>query len=319
MNLTLREIHCIPWQHRDLKSDNILITDFLRAKVSDFGTSRAKDMCQYTMTQGVGTPLFAAPELMRGEYYDEKVDTYSFGMLLLSMAVDGNMLDFIAWRFGQMTKVKNLEVSAIVSVEMWREGWRPVTDLPENGLLFVPSSIEALLVRCCAHEPKARPTFTEILDALVGECSLEISRANIATFIRWKFEEEHNFRLTDDVFSRDFDKDDDDSDCNSSDLESDASGGDTGGGQVPLTMNISQRSDERRSASNMVPRSDLRSNVILHFTTPSDDIPGSSLDLRQTSDLRSSVVPEVAVRKSNISGSVPDLRQPLLQEDTRFM
>lgn len=43
--------------HRDLKPDNCLLTDFLRVKVSDFGTSRAISVDNSHMT-AVGTPLF---------------------------------------------------------------------------------------------------------------------------------------------------------------------------------------------------------------------------------------------------------------------
>jgi serine/threonine protein kinase len=55
------------------KPDNCLITDFLSAKITDFGTSRSKGAEDITMT-AVGTPLYAAPELMRGENYDEKAN-----------------------------------------------------------------------------------------------------------------------------------------------------------------------------------------------------------------------------------------------------
>ena len=58
----------------------MLITDFLSAKITDFGTSRAKATATSTnnnnesvLMTSVGTPLFCAPELMRGEVYDEKV------------------------------------------------------------------------------------------------------------------------------------------------------------------------------------------------------------------------------------------------------
>ena len=80
--------------HRDLKPDNVLVTAFLRAKVSDFGSSRAKADESVTMT-AVGTPLFAAPEVMRGEAYDEKADVYSFGLLLLALCVDEPLLQYV--------------------------------------------------------------------------------------------------------------------------------------------------------------------------------------------------------------------------------
>ena len=52
--------------HRDLKPANILITQTFQAKVSDFGSSRSKAEGDVTMTS-VGTPLFCAPEVFRGD------------------------------------------------------------------------------------------------------------------------------------------------------------------------------------------------------------------------------------------------------------
>jgi serine/threonine protein kinase len=40
----------------------------------------------------VGTPLFGAPEMMRGEAYDELVDVYSLGVLLLCLGVGSEQL-----------------------------------------------------------------------------------------------------------------------------------------------------------------------------------------------------------------------------------
>lgn len=71
--------------HRDVKPDNVLMTDFLSAKLSDFGTSRSQGPDKKLMMTAVGTPLFCAPEVMRGDAYDEKVDVYSFGECVSSV------------------------------------------------------------------------------------------------------------------------------------------------------------------------------------------------------------------------------------------
>ncbi|KAF1785403.1 Protein kinase-like domain [Phytophthora cactorum] len=62
--------------HRDLKSRNILVTHEMVAKLTDFGVSRERS--DATMTAGVGTSLWMAPEVLLGHRYDEKADMFSF-------------------------------------------------------------------------------------------------------------------------------------------------------------------------------------------------------------------------------------------------
>ena len=59
----------VPIVHRDLKSTNILVTSDKTGKVADCGESRRVTF-ESTMTQ-VGTPLWAAPEVLLGNRYDE--------------------------------------------------------------------------------------------------------------------------------------------------------------------------------------------------------------------------------------------------------
>jgi serine/threonine protein kinase len=56
--------------HRDLKSKNILLDDDFRAKLSDFGISRERSL-EETMTAGVGTIYWTAPEVLMGKKYTE--------------------------------------------------------------------------------------------------------------------------------------------------------------------------------------------------------------------------------------------------------
>ncbi|RLN72279.1 hypothetical protein BBJ28_00025787 [Nothophytophthora sp. Chile5] len=66
--------------HRDLKSRNVLLSAQLDAKLTDFGVSRER--ADMTMTAGVGTSLWMAPEVLMGERYDDKADVFSFGVVL---------------------------------------------------------------------------------------------------------------------------------------------------------------------------------------------------------------------------------------------
>ncbi|EGZ27003.1 hypothetical protein PHYSODRAFT_477685 [Phytophthora sojae] len=74
-----------PVIHRDLKSRNILLNKAMHAKLTDFGISRER--LDQTMTAGMGTSLWMAPEVMLGERYDVKADMFSFGVVLSELDV----------------------------------------------------------------------------------------------------------------------------------------------------------------------------------------------------------------------------------------
>ncbi|GLE01435.1 hypothetical protein PINS_up010265 [Pythium insidiosum] len=69
--------------HRDLKSRNVLLTAELDAKLIDFGVARER--ADHTMTVGVGTLRWMAPEVMSGGHYGEAADVFSFGVILAEL------------------------------------------------------------------------------------------------------------------------------------------------------------------------------------------------------------------------------------------
>ena len=75
--------------HRDLSSNNVLLIAGNRAKVSDFGMSKFTDInatCLATMTTCPGAPAFMSPEALdEPPVYTEKLDTFSFGVLLVQI------------------------------------------------------------------------------------------------------------------------------------------------------------------------------------------------------------------------------------------
>lgn len=73
----------VPIIHRDLKSLNILLDQFLIPKIADFGWTR---LLAEKMTGKVGTFQWMAPEIISDSIYSEKADVYSFGIILWEIA-----------------------------------------------------------------------------------------------------------------------------------------------------------------------------------------------------------------------------------------
>jgi len=65
--------------HRDLKPDNILITDEGEIKISDFGLS--KDFTTSILVSAVGTANYVAPEVLSGAEYNSACDVWSCGVI----------------------------------------------------------------------------------------------------------------------------------------------------------------------------------------------------------------------------------------------
>jgi serine/threonine protein kinase len=84
----LQFIHSKKILHRDIKLDNILLTDSegdIKAKICDFGVSRLMNDGDVVNEQ-CGTPAYIAPEIIRKKGYSGfKADVWSLGVLLYAM------------------------------------------------------------------------------------------------------------------------------------------------------------------------------------------------------------------------------------------
>jgi serine/threonine-protein kinase len=73
--------------HRDIKPQNILVTDDNIVKVTDFGIARAANGSTITYGGGdvLGTAYYFSPEQAKGAMIDEKTDIYSLGIVMYEM------------------------------------------------------------------------------------------------------------------------------------------------------------------------------------------------------------------------------------------
>ncbi|KDO15777.1 tkl/tkl-unique protein kinase [Saprolegnia parasitica CBS 223.65] len=70
--------------HRDLKSRNVLLDSKKGTKLTDFGASR--EITDSTLTHGIGTYQWMAPEIINGDAYSESIDLYAFGVIMTEMS-----------------------------------------------------------------------------------------------------------------------------------------------------------------------------------------------------------------------------------------
>jgi len=71
--------------HRDLKPENCLLGDGYQVKLVDFGFARAfggEGKADHKMLTALGTPGYAAPEILKRQKYTENVDIFSLGVIL---------------------------------------------------------------------------------------------------------------------------------------------------------------------------------------------------------------------------------------------
>eukprot|EP01129_Flabellula_baltica_P009937 TRINITY_DN4143_c0_g1_i3.p1 TRINITY_DN4143_c0_g1~~TRINITY_DN4143_c0_g1_i3.p1 ORF type:complete len:1112 (+),score=207.23 TRINITY_DN4143_c0_g1_i3:89-3424(+) len=139
----VRFFHECGMVHRDLKSLNILVSSNFQFKLCDFGLSSSMREDQ-NMTANIGTVSWLAPEIFQNKSYNQKVDVYSFGVIL--------------WEI--LTRKEPFEgYSPIVIPMMVIKGDRPKIPRCED-------SYKSLIQKCWQKKISKRPGFSTIVNAL---------------------------------------------------------------------------------------------------------------------------------------------------------
>ena len=83
--LGIKVIHQKNLIHRDLKPENLFITKENKVKIGDFGISKQLDVNNKYANTSIGTNNYMAPEVIKGESYNEKVDIWAFGCIIYEL------------------------------------------------------------------------------------------------------------------------------------------------------------------------------------------------------------------------------------------
>lgn len=138
--------------HRDIKPQNIVLTDSGKIKVADFGIARAANNTT-TVNSGqyaVGSAHYLSPEQARGGYTDHRSDIYSFGVVMYEL----------------FTGKLPFDAEESISVVMKHINEDPT--LPSEVNPDITLGIEAIIMRAMCKEQRLRyASATEILEDLV--------------------------------------------------------------------------------------------------------------------------------------------------------
>ncbi|RHY18597.1 hypothetical protein DYB25_001228 [Aphanomyces astaci] len=138
-------LHSFPIIHRDLKSRNILLDSTKGTKLTDFGVSR--EQSQETMTNGVGTGRWMAPEILKYNHYSVAADIFSFGMILSELSTHQLPYTDRLNPYDGKPLIDTAVMAMVISDEI-----KP-TFAPD-----MPMFLKDMAMHCIAHEATERPT-----------------------------------------------------------------------------------------------------------------------------------------------------------------
>ncbi|WP_007516869.1 MULTISPECIES: serine/threonine-protein kinase [Pseudofrankia] len=133
--------------HRDIKPDNVMFDATSTVKVTDFGIAKIFQGTATTATGQLGTPMYMAPEQIRGGRLGPATDIYALGVLMYRLLVGRPPFD------------PSLPLQAL-----WHQQLTTTPSVPPS----VPAPLADVVLRALAKEPGDRPPSASARDLAVA-------------------------------------------------------------------------------------------------------------------------------------------------------
>ncbi|KAL5990311.1 hypothetical protein ACLOJK_011209 [Asimina triloba] len=141
--------------HRDLSSNNILLTSEMEACVSDFGTARLLKPNLSTWSALAGTYGYIAPELAYTTRVTEKCDVYSFGVLAFEVIIGRHPGDLLL-------SIMSSSSRDVPLMDVLDQRLPPPTARYMNDVV----SAATLALACLRTDPQSRPSMWNLSQKL---------------------------------------------------------------------------------------------------------------------------------------------------------
>ena len=150
--LGLQYLHAQKIIHRDLSSNNILLTKFLVAKITDFGMAKLVDPSKIiSLSKQPGTPVFMPPEALHDHSkYNSSIDVFSFGCVMIHL-----MVQEFPYPESTMRLDKNIGKYVTFTQAECREKYL--------AKIHKPPPLRELILQSIEDMPDKRPSINELL------------------------------------------------------------------------------------------------------------------------------------------------------------
>ncbi|KAG0630485.1 hypothetical protein M758_1G181600 [Ceratodon purpureus] len=162
--------------HRDVKSSNILLTERMEAKVSDFGLSKfalQADGVSHISTLVKGTAGYLDPEYYISQKLTVKSDVYSFGVVLLELICGRPPISM-----SMSNPSQKLSITEVVRPHLQAGNLQEIVDPDLQSDFSLDSMWKVIEVAMASVEPKEghRPNMQEVVQELREAASMEEQR-----------------------------------------------------------------------------------------------------------------------------------------------